>query len=198
MMLLVTGITGYEDIENTGWLITPRSGESMETVIASGKPFACDNDCFNAWNEARYWRMIKRVKGQPDLLWVTVPDVVADHEATLIRFNQWKPKLTDVPLAFVAQNGCTTDTVPWDYIECVFIGGDTEWKLGSVARSIVQEAKLRGKLVHMGRVNSVYRMRYAASIGCDTVDGTQWSRFRKTYKELAKIGLSKPLEVVWN
>lgn len=48
----------------------------------------------------------------------------------------------------------------------------TEWKLGPVAASIAREAKARGKWVHMGRVNSERRMRYAASIGCDSVDGT--------------------------
>ena len=33
----------------------------------------------------------------------------------------------------------------------------------------------------MGRVNSLRRLAYAASIGCDSVDGTQWVRFRDKY-----------------
>jgi hypothetical protein len=33
----------------------------------------------------------------------------------------------------------------------------------------------------MGRVNSLRRLTYAASIGCDSIDGTQWVRFRDTY-----------------
>jgi hypothetical protein len=33
----------------------------------------------------------------------------------------------------------------------------------------------------MGRVNSLRRLGYAASIGCDSIDGTQWVRFRNTY-----------------
>jgi hypothetical protein len=33
----------------------------------------------------------------------------------------------------------------------------------------------------MGRVNSAARIRYAASIGCDSVDGTQWVRWRDPY-----------------
>lgn len=48
----------------------------------------------------------------------------------------------------------------------------TEWKLGRAAALLTQEAKRRGKPVHMGRVNSRRRLRYAASIGCDTADGT--------------------------
>jgi len=48
----------------------------------------------------------------------------------------------------------------------------TEWKLGEVARHLIAEAKHHGKEVHMGRVNSKMRFDYAASIGCDSVDGT--------------------------
>jgi len=47
-----------------------------------------------------------------------------------------------------------------------------EWKLSEVTRSLVADAKLHGKWVHMGRVNSRKRIRYAAEIGCDSVDGT--------------------------
>lgn len=196
MILLLTGITGYEADHNVGWLLTPRSGDSIDTILSSGKPFACDNDCFNAWNEHKFLRMVARVQNQPGLLWVTVPDVVADHQATLARFHEWQPKL-NVPFAFVIQNGCTPDTVPWDHIAAVFIGGDTPFKLGATARTIASEAKRRAKWLHMGRVNSLDRMRYAASIGCDSVDGTQWVRFRNTYRELALLGLSRPLEVKW-
>ena len=34
------------------------------------------------------------------------------------------------------------------------------------------EAKAHGKWVHMGRVNSLKRLQYAAAIGCDSADGT--------------------------
>ena len=43
------------------------------------------------------------------------------------------------------------------------------------------EAKRRRKWVHMGRVNSERRIRYAASIGCDSIDGTKWVRWRDIY-----------------
>jgi len=47
-----------------------------------------------------------------------------------------------------------------------------EWKLSPAARDLIIEAKRRGKWVHMGRVNSEKRFRYAAALGCDSVDGT--------------------------
>ena len=54
----------------------------------------------------------------------------------------------------------------------LFLGGSTDWKLGPAARALTAEAKRRGKRVHMGRVNSLKRLRYADAIGCDSADGT--------------------------
>lgn len=48
----------------------------------------------------------------------------------------------------------------------------TEWKLGPACAELVAEAKAKGKWVHMGRVNSLKRLTYADSIGCDSADGT--------------------------
>jgi hypothetical protein len=53
--------------------------------------------------------------------------------------------------------------------------------LGPEVEQVVAEARQRGIWVHMGRVNSLRRLAYAASIGCDSIDGTQWVRFRDTY-----------------
>jgi hypothetical protein len=64
----------------------------------------------------------------------------------------------------------------------LFIGGATDqFKLGPEVEAIVAEARARNVWVHMGRVNSLRRLAYAASIGCDSVDGTQWVRFRDKY-----------------
>ena len=76
------------------------------------------------------------------------------------------------PAAFVAQDGIEHTDVPWDEFDCLFIGGATEFKLGAIARRYATEAKRRGKWLHMGRVNSLKRWRYAEAIGCDSVDGT--------------------------
>jgi len=62
--------------------------------------------------------------------------------------------------------------VPWDDFDALFIGGTTAWKLSEAVYQLCQEAKRRGKWVHMGRVNSLRRMRLAESFGCDSADGT--------------------------
>ena len=53
-------------------------------------------------------------------------------------------------------------------------------QLGPEVEQLVAEARARNVWVHMGRVNSLRRLVYAASIGCDSIDGTQWVRFRDT------------------
>ena len=77
-----------------------------------------------------------------------------------------------IPAAYVAQDGQESLPVPWDEFDVLFVGGSTDWKLGKHARRLVADAKARGKWVHMGRVNSEKRLRYAKFIGCDSADGT--------------------------
>lgn len=48
----------------------------------------------------------------------------------------------------------------------------SEWKVSRPARQLTLEAKRRGLWVHMGRVNSEERLREAAWMGVDSVDGT--------------------------
>jgi hypothetical protein len=63
--------------------------------------------------------------------------------------------------------------IPWEAFDALFIGGDDRFKLWSpLAWAVVQEAVVRGKHVHMGRVNSAARLRYAAHLGCKSADGT--------------------------
>jgi hypothetical protein len=54
-------------------------------------------------------------------------------------------------------------------------------KLGPEVEQLVAEARARNVWVHIGRVSSLRRLVYAASIGCDSIDGTQSVRFRDTY-----------------
>lgn len=124
--------------------------------------------------------MLDGIWGLPGCLFVTAPDVVGDAERTLELFEDWYDELnaTLLPLALVAQDGLIPEQVPWRRIDAVFVGGTSEFKMGEQARGLVNEARVRGKWVHMGRVNSHQRMRYAKAIGCDSVDGTGFSWYR--------------------
>jgi len=155
-----------------GVMAQPRS-YSPETV--EGWTWAADNGCFNEnWDPDHWLDWLWRMRNVPGCLFAVVPDKVADAEVTRQMFHDWAGMVTDLGYrpAYVAQNGATVASIPWDDIACVFIGGDTEWKLGHQAEAITRHAKKLGLWVHMGRVNSLRRMRIAESWGVDSCDGT--------------------------
>lgn len=187
MILLVSGATlsgrrylGHPDF---GWLKTPANGNAIATITESRVLWACDNDCFKRLNRPKYLRMLRAVSGQPRLLWVACPDVVADARATLLRFALWQPSLSyrDVPIAFVAQDGQESLPVPWDAIRCLFIGGSTAWKEGPHAAALIHAAHDRGKWVHVGRVNTLRRYWLFSSLPVDSIDGTCFSKWPDKY-----------------
>jgi hypothetical protein len=164
-----------------GWLLNPRAGASVQTIVQSGMPWACDNDCFKQLHRRAYLRMLRRVSGQPCLQWVAAPDVVADARATIARFRLWAPVLRyyDVPIAFVAQDGQEALPVPWDAIRCLFIGGSTAWKLSPHAARLIEEAAARNKWVHVGRVSTLNRIRHFDMLPVTSIDTTAVSRAPK-------------------
>lgn len=164
---------------NLGVLMCPR----CVYPDAPGRwPWAADNGAFSAWSPERFERMLGRIKGWPGCLFVTAPDVVGDSAATLDNFAEWYGRMAGCgqPIALVGQDGMTPDDVPWFSIRALFIGGSTLWKMGEEAAEIAREAKRRGKWLHMGRVNTKRRVRYAQSLNCDSIDGTNFSMFRQT------------------
>lgn len=165
--------------EYLGWMNTPRynGAYSAYEEFPIALPVAADNSAFVCFDEARYLRFVQKT---PDtIVWITAPDVVGDARETLSMFEVWHERLSRLSLAFVGQDGMEDLEVPWDLIECFFIGGTTEWKLSHAARDLAVEAKARGKWLHMGRVNSQKRLRYAYSLKCDSVDGTGYNQYSK-------------------
>ncbi|MFC5005399.1 hypothetical protein ACFPIJ_47155 [Dactylosporangium cerinum] len=104
----------------------------------------------------------------------TAPDVPGDAAATWTRSRPVLHPIRDLgyPAALVAQDGLEHANVDWPAFDALFIGGTTPWKLGVAAANLAAAARAHGLWVHMGRVNSLKRLRYAASIGCHSVDGT--------------------------
>lgn len=188
MRLLVSGalptVERHAGHPHLGVLVTPRTGNSWGRILATGMDYACDNDCFQGLDRAAFIRFIRRVaRLERPPLWVAAPDVVGDAAATLARFRLWRPVLEyyGLPVALVAQDGLEARDVPWDQFVCLFIGGTDAFKDGP-ARALALEAKRRGKLVHVGRVNSERRERLYFPHGlADTMDGGRYSMFPDTY-----------------
>lgn len=162
-----------------GCIDTPKQGNRVPV----GVEWCADNGCgpgkggqpgkgwpgYDAW-----WKWLSEHDGLDRCAFAVAPDVVGDAAATLERSLPWLPQIRalGVPAAFVAQNGIEDTEIPWDLFDVLFIGGDDDFKLGAIARALTTEAKARGKRVHMGRVNSAKRFRYARLTGCDSADGT--------------------------
>jgi len=141
------------------------------------------------------WHGVRR-----SCLFAVAPDVIGDWQATLARSAPVLPliRAKGYRAALVAQDGLENhlDAIPWGTFDVLFLGGGQdpkyvsktnrvrvkgptgrmrwvgEWKLTPGAARVVAAARARGVDVHMGRVNSLKRLRYAQAIGCTSADGT--------------------------
>lgn len=162
-----------------GLITTPKQGNRH----VPGAKFGADNGCYGGGypGEDKWWAWLGSLAPYAaDCLFAVAPDVFdpvagkGDAVATLERSAPWLPRIRalGMPAALVAQDGLEDLDVPWDTFDVLFIGGSTEWKLGPHAARLIREAKIHGKFVHMGRVNSRERLLGAHLRGCDTADGT--------------------------
>lgn len=158
--------------EHIGNIVGPRVGGLRP--LKEGRRWAADNDAYHGrFTEEAFLRHLKRLEPyRQTCLFVALPDIVADPNGTLELLQIWRPQVQALgfPVAWVAQDGATQ--VP-DGCDAVFIGGTTDWKLGSDALHLCQQAKSRGLWLHLGRVNSKLRSNIAAQMGVDSVDGTK-------------------------
>lgn len=156
-----------------GAITTPKQGNA----VPEGVDWTADNGCFGSGypgDDAWIRWLASRKADRSRCAFATAPDVVGDAEATLERSAPYLPVIRRLGYraALVAQDGLEHLRVPWADFDVLFIGGTTEWKLSPYAARLSIEALVRGLPVHMGRVNSLKRMRHARSIGCSSADGT--------------------------
>lgn len=189
-MYYLTGVTNATveavanleaDLLGLGVLLQPDTAY-IAGRLQSFPCYAIDNGCFAkgaAFDLAGYLAWLTTIGQRRDAelcLFATAPDVVGDAAATLERSLPVLPliRAAGLPAAFVAQDGSeAAGLIPWDSIDALFVGGSTAWKLSDAARGVVAEARRRGKWSHMGRVNSLRRLKLAAEWGCDSADGTR-------------------------
>lgn len=156
-----------------GQIATPAAGNR----VVAGREWCADNAVFadKYPGDDAYLAWLAGLK--PRAAWcrfAVAPDVVCDANATWERSAPMLSRIRALgfPAALVAQNGIEDLAIDWDAFDALFIGGDTEWKLGAYCRAVVAQARWHGKWIHMGRVNSAKRLRYAHAIGCHSADGT--------------------------
>jgi len=160
-----------------GLLLTPTMG-NRPSLPRFGLWWAADTGCYRQgarFDLAQYLTWLERLTPQRfDCLFATAPDVVGDATATLARSLPVLPQIRaqGFDAALVAQDGLEALEVPWSAFDVLFIGGSTGWKLSAAATDLIAEAQRRRRWVHMGRVNSLKRLRAAAQMGCESADGT--------------------------
>lgn len=140
--------------------------------------FAIDNGAFARFNRAAFISLIEKHTERRHLCrFVALPDVVSSARRTLEAFEFWRERLDGWKKALVAQDGAESLPIPWSQIDAIFIGGSTAWKLGKHAADVIRTAKICGKWVHVGRVNTPGRFEYFEDLEADSIDGTGLSRY---------------------
>lgn len=162
-----------------GWIMSPKGWRTPRL------PYALDNGAFTGFAPAAFRAMLAKARRQSAPMWVVVPDVVGDKDATMRSWQQWEPELRDDwTLAIAVQDGMTARDVPAE-AEVVFVGGSTRWKWRTVRGWCADFPR-----VHVGRVNTERMLWMAHECGAESCDGTGW--FRGSWRQFA--GLLRYLE----
>lgn len=186
MRLLVSGATATlrrlapTDGDVLGCLPTPHTGNDPKSLEKLGLPMAADNGCFGGLDSEKFVVMLNAFReANVRLDWVTVPDVVADGDATFVQWGRWEPVVRAFGFkpAMVLQDGMDRLSVHQFDPPVLFIGGSTGFKLGHLAADLTADWRAKGRPVHMGRVSTEGRVRYAADIGCTSIDTSGCSRW---------------------
>ena len=151
-----------------GQLLTPLTGFQNW-----GGVFAIDNGAYSGFKADAFARLLSRNEQRKnECLFVTIPDVVGNARRTL---DVWAYRHSIAPYwdhALVAQDGIESMDIPWDGVSTLFVGGRDPWKDSQASLDIVRTAKILGRHVHIGRVNTLARYELFAAAGADTCDGS--------------------------
>jgi hypothetical protein len=188
--------------KHLGLLITANKPiEGLPLFIQEGSWWILDNGAFTKQGFIQeYWEQWLDFMREQDseifdkCLCVVIPDVVADAKKTLRQFMEYNPlvKLQGFRTALVTQNGMTKNMLPWDYFDVLFIGGDDDHKMGLEAAYLIEEGLKRDKHIHVGRVNTEYRLMQFWH--CHTWDGTALTIKPEKYESIIINGVKAVIE----
>lgn len=182
------------------WLLVSCAGvwrrENFDSWVA-------ENGCYTDFTKKRdfdpnrfarfvHWACKETVLPQ----WIALPDIVMGGDASLERSVRWLrwlkriPALATVKFMLVVQNGMDLSATAMRTIRRIvgprvgiFVGGDTDWKLGTVG-FWSWLAHALSSWCHVGRVNSVKRIEHIDLADADSFDGSSVSRFLLTLAPL--------------
>lgn len=149
---------------------------------APGIPYGLDNGCFKEFRRDAWERLLDEAETDRPVF-VTMPDIVGDAQRTSELFKHFQFRCNGYPRALVLQDGISRVAIEWDAISAVFIGGSDAFKISAEAFAAARTAKMLGKWVHVGRVNTAPRVRNWLGLA-DSLDGSGISRFDERLEEV--------------
>lgn len=175
-------------VRGSGWRVLLSPATSLKHY---GIRYALDNGAWSAFvagvpfKVEPFERAVAEIGAGADF--IVAPDIVAGGLESLALSVSWLPRLLLVAkvVLIAVQDGMTPADVAHYLSDRVgiFVGGTTEWKeatmaiWGALARSC-------GAVCHVGRVNTVRRIRLCAAAGATSFDGSSVSRFSLTLPRL--------------
>lgn len=170
-----------------------------------GFPYAIDNGAWSAhqngkpFDHARFRRCVEMFGAGADF--IVVPDIVAGGLESLDFSREWLGELEGIaPLIIPVQDGMEPCDARWvvDRGHGLFVGGSTEWKLRTLPEWGAFKRSTRCYL-HVGRVNTVKRIRMCLDAGADSIDGTSVARFPCNLERLDRaIKQGERQQTLWN
>lgn len=143
----------------------------------AGVPYGLDNGCFTKFDEPTWLRLIQEAReSEAEIKFVTLPDIVGDATRTLDLFEEYRFKTQFLPRALVLQDGIGQHRIDWHKIDAVFVGGSDSFKISQEAMNCAKVAKMLGKWVHVGRVNTAHRLKDWLDLA-DSIDGSGICRY---------------------
>ena len=172
-------------LRDAGWriMLTPDNPTPRE-----GLKHCLDNGAWGAFQKGipfdcgRFEKLVDTAGLKADF--IVLPDIVAGGGNSLAFSVSWLPRLNSYrSLLLPLQDGMDPKAVlailrAWPHVG-IFLGGTTEYKLATMHDWGVAAAAL-GRWYHVGRVNSLRRLRMAAACGATSFDGTSATRFSCT------------------
>lgn len=163
---------------------------SAKGVLRSeGFPYALDNGAWWAFQNGVAFDEVAFLKAL-DLLgaaadWIVLPDIVAGGVRSLESSLGWRDRIGKTPPMLAVQDGMTVEDVRPLVGPAlgIFVGRTTEWKVATIPQwgALARET---GARCHVGRVNTVSRIRLCALHGVHSFDGSSISRFAKMANRL--------------
>lgn len=147
----------------------------LTQYMLHGGPYGLDNGCFKVFYRDRWERLLNEAE-EIKPVFACLPDIVGDATRTLELFEHFMPITAGIPRALVLQDGIGNHRIPWADLDAVFVGGSDVFKSSPEAINACKAARMMGKWVHVGRVNTASRVRNWIGLA-DSIDGSGISRY---------------------